>query len=130
MTKLRILHVEDDPDILEISRIALETIGGHEVHQFSGGAEAIGNAAAIAPDVFLLDVMMPGMSGEQTLAALRQLPECRTIPAIFMTAKAQENEVTKLRAAGAIDVIVKPFDPMALAAQIEALLAASKRSSA
>ncbi len=130
MNKLRILHVEDDPDILEISRIALETIGGHEVHQFNNGAEAISRAVEIAPDVFLLDVMMPGMSGEQTLAALRQLPECRPIPAIFMTAKAQESEVAKLRAVGAIDVIVKPFDPMTLAMQINALLIAARRSTA
>jgi CheY-like chemotaxis protein len=118
LASLKILHVEDDADIREISRIALEMVGGHEVHQFFSGTDAINAALSINPDVFLLDVMMPEMSGQETLLGLRSLPGCQEIPAIFMTGKAYEAELADLRAAGAIDVIVKPFNPMTLADQI------------
>ena len=114
----KIVHVDDDPDIREISRIALELVGGLEVVQFASGQEVLAGAVAAQPDVFLLDVMMPGMNGEETLKHLRAMPEFATTPAIFMTAKAQHSDIDKLKAAGALDVIVKPFDPMQLAADI------------
>ena len=114
----KIVHVDDDPDIREISRIALELVGGLEVVQFASGQEVLAGAVAAQPDVFLLDVMMPGMNGEETLKHLREMPEFATTPAIFMTAKAQHSDIDKLKAAGALDVIVKPFDPMQLAADI------------
>lgn len=116
--QLKIVHVDDDPDIREISRIALELVGGLEVVQFASGQEALAGALAAQPDLFLLDVMMPGMSGEQTLQALRAIPAFATTPAIFMTAKAQHSDIDTLKAAGALEVIVKPFDPMLLAADI------------
>ncbi|MHC0053455.1 response regulator [Actibacterium sp. D379-3] len=120
MKELRkILHVEDDLDIQEIAKIALEVIGGFEVTQFASGADAIENAKQIDPDLFLLDVMMPGLSGEQTLEALRKIEGLESKPAIFMTAKAQEADVTALRDFGAVEVITKPFDPMELANQIQ-----------
>lgn len=114
----KILHVEDDPDIREIALIALETVGGLEVVQCASGKEALDRAPAAAPDLLLLDVMMPGMSGEETLLALRQMPQFAETTAIFMTAKAQPSEVEKLRQLGAAEVVTKPFDPMTLADQI------------
>lgn len=114
----RIVHVEDDPDIREIAKIALEIVGGLTVVQFASGQEAIEGAVAARPDLFLLDVMMPGMNGEETLQALRAMPEFATTPVVFMTAKAQQSDVRKFIGAGALDVIVKPFDPMELASQI------------
>jgi CheY-like chemotaxis protein len=114
----KILHVDDDPDIREISRIALELVGGLEVVQFASGQEALAGAQSAQPDLFLLDVMMPGMTGEETLRELRRMPEFEQTPAIFMTAKAQHSDIDKLKDAGALDVIVKPFDPMQLAADI------------
>ena len=119
----RILHVEDDPDIREITLIALETVGGYSVVQCASGAEALTKVVEIAPELFLLDVMMPGMSGEETLSALRAIPQFAQTPAIFMTAKAQESEIGKLMAIGAIAVITKPFDPMALGDDIARILA-------
>lgn len=122
MSKLpRVVHVEDDPDIREIALIALEMVGGLEVVQFASGREALDGAVAARPDLFLLDVMMPGMNGEETLRALRQMPEFETTPVIFMTAKAQQSDVRKFLDAGALEVIVKPFDPMQLATQILAI---------
>lgn len=117
----RIVHVEDDPDIREIALIALEMVGGLQVVQFASGREALEGAAAARPDLFLLDVMMPGMNGEETLSALREKAEFAETPAIFMTAKAQQSDVRKFLEAGALDVIVKPFDPMQLGNQILAI---------
>lgn len=129
MTQLRkILHVEDDADIQEIAAIALEAVGGFEIVQFTSGAEAIAAAQGHAPDLFLLDVMMPGLGGEETLLALRALPGLAEVPAIFMTAKALEADVRALCELGALGVITKPFDPMSLAGEIKALWRASGRA--
>ena len=111
----RILYVEDEPDIQAIARIALEAVGGFELAVFSAGAEAVANAVAFAPQLLLLDVMMPGMDGPTTLKELRKLPELAQVPVIFMTAKVQPQEVAHFKALGAIEVIAKPFDPMTLA---------------
>ncbi|MDQ7081423.1 MAG: response regulator [Paracoccaceae bacterium] len=116
----KILHVEDDLDIQAIAQIALETIGGFEILQCSSGQEALKAAPDFKPDLFLLDVMMPGMTGPETLAALRELPGMADVPAIFMTAKAQRDEVAEFLALGAIEVVVKPFEPMELANEIRA----------
>lgn len=115
----RVMHVEDDPDIREIARIALEIVGGLQVVQFASGQEALEGVRDARPDVFLLDVMMPGMSGEETLQALRKIADFATTPVIFMTAKAQQSDIRKFVDSGALDVIVKPFDPMQLAAKIK-----------
>lgn len=110
-----ILYVEDEPDIREIAKIALEMVGGFSVFMCASGEEALIKAKGITPDLLLLDVMMPGMDGPTTLKALRQFPEFATTPVIFMTAKVQPKEVEEYKAMGALDVIPKPFDPMALA---------------
>ena len=114
----RILYVEDEPDIQAVAQVALEAVGGFEVKICSSGEEALASAEAFAPQLILSDVMMPGMDGPATLAALRRLPALAGVPAIFMTAKTQPEEVQQLRDAGAMEVIAKPFDPMGLAGQI------------
>lgn len=110
-----ILYVEDEPDIREIAKIALEMVGGFSVIMCASGEEALNKARGTKPDLLLLDVMMPGMDGPTTLKALRQLPGLTKTPVIFMTAKVQPKEVEEYKAMGALDVIPKPFDPMALA---------------
>lgn len=117
----RILFVEDDPDIQVIASLALEEIGGFTVEVCSSGDEAVAAAPTFAPDLILLDVMMPGMDGPSTLRALRTLPQTANTPAVFMTAKVQTHEVEEYRAMGAIDVIAKPFEPMSLSDTIEAI---------
>lgn len=111
----RILYVEDAPDIQAIAKVALEAIGGFDVKICNSGDEALVSAVEFAPDLLLLDVMMPGMDGPATLAALREIPALNSTPAIFMTGKVKPDEVHALRQHGAIDVIAKPFDPMTLA---------------
>jgi CheY-like chemotaxis protein len=117
-TLKRILYVEDEPDIQMVARIALESVGGFTVKICSSGEEALQEAEEFAPDLVLLDVMMPGMDGPTTLQALRGIPALEDIPAVFMTAKVQPHEVEQFRSYGALDVIAKPFDPMALSGQI------------
>ena len=114
----RILHVDDDDDIRAIALLALETVGQLEVHQCACGQEALDAVADFKPDLFLLDVMMPGMTGEDTLAALRRIDGLQDTPVIFMTAKAQADDVARLMSLGAEKVITKPFDPITLASEI------------
>lgn len=114
----RILFVEDDPDIQVIAQMALEELGGFEVEVCSSGEEAIAKAPAFEPDMILLDVMMPGMDGPDTLKKLRSIPPLATIPAVFMTAKVQTHEVEQYKSMGVVDVIAKPFDPMTLSSTI------------
>ena len=117
----RILYVEDEPDIQAVAKMALEMVGGFTVRICSSGEEALGVAADFAPDLILLDVMMPGMDGPSTLKALRNLPSLAKIPVAFMTAKVQPQEVEQYRSLGARDVIAKPFDPLTLSEQVRAI---------
>ncbi|MBS7662828.1 response regulator [Pseudomonas lalucatii] len=114
----RILHVEDDASIQAVARVALEAVGGFKVLSCSSGQEALDQIQGFAPDFILLDVMMPGMDGPQTLEKLRTLVDIDLIPVAFMTAKVQPAEIQHYRSLGARDVIIKPFDPMQLAAQV------------
>lgn len=121
MSKLeRILCVEDDPDIQAVIQLALETVGGFSVHLCASGHAALDSVVGFQPDLILLDVMMPGLDGPGTLAALRQLPDAAALPVIFMTAKVQPDEVAYFLSLGALAVIAKPFDPMTLAQDIRA----------
>ena len=120
-TLQRILYVEDEPDIQAVAKLALEMVGGFAVKVCSSGEEALREAEAFAPDMILLDVMMPGMDGPSTLKALRALPSLADVPVAFMTAKVQPAEVAHYRTLGARDVIAKPFDPMTLASQVRAI---------
>lgn len=121
----RVLHVEDDASIQAVARVALEIVGGLQVLSCSSGQEALDQVAAFAPDFILLDVMMPGMDGPETLSRLSAVVDLTRIPVAFMTAKVQPAEIEHYRSLGARDVIVKPFDPMQLAAQIKAIWAAA-----
>ncbi len=110
----RILYVEDEPDIRAIAKLALEEVGGFAVDLCGTGEEAVARAEVFAPDLILLDVMMPGMDGHATLRALRAREALAATPVIFMTAKVQPAEVAHFRSLGVLDVIAKPFDPMRL----------------
>jgi CheY-like chemotaxis protein len=114
----RILHVEDDPSIQAVAKVALEAVGGFRVLSCACGQDALDQVQGFAPDFILLDVMMPGMDGPQTLAKIAQLVDIGRIPVVFMTAKVQPAEIEHYRGLGARDVIIKPFDPMQLAAQV------------
>lgn len=120
---IKLLHVEDDADIREIAKMSLELSGEFEVTQCDCGEAALRCVQDFVPDVMLLDMMMPGMTGRETLEKMRENPALANVPAIFMTARAQANELDELREIGATEVISKPFDPMMLADQIKAAIA-------
>lgn len=115
----RILYVEDEPDIQTVAKMALEMVGGFEVKVCSSGEEALLEAEAYAPELVLLDVMMPGMDGPTTLKGLREMAALKDVPVVFMTAKIQPAEVEEYKALGALGVIPKPFDPMTLAREVK-----------
>ena len=117
----KILYVEDEEDIRMVGEMSLADVGGFEVKACASGAEAVAAAAAFAPDLILLDVMMPGMDGPTALESLRAIPALASVPAVFMTAKIMAAEVAELKAAGALEVVPKPFDPMTLPDEIRSI---------
>jgi len=110
----RVMCVEDDADIRMIIEFSLCKLGGYEVLLCPSGKEALRQAVSFAPELILLDVMMPDLNGPEPLAALRELPQVRDVPVVFMTAKAMPDEVEELLHYSVAGVIVKPFDPVKL----------------
>ncbi|MBI3855681.1 MAG: response regulator [Planctomycetes bacterium] len=120
-TPERILYVEDEPNIQAVARMALEDIGGFRVDVANSGLEGLEMARNGAPDLILLDAMMPGLDGFGTFRALKQDPSTRSIPVVFMTAKVQSHEIASYLELGALAVIPKPFDPMTLSDELREL---------
>ncbi|MEY8203688.1 MAG: response regulator [Bermanella sp.] len=114
----KILYAEDDPDIQELTLLALESLGGFTVTCCNSGEQVVRLAQEVRPDLVLMDVMMPTVDGPTALQFLRDTQGCETIPVIFMTAKVMENEVQLFKDMGALDVIRKPYDPMTLCSDI------------
>lgn len=123
MSIARVLLAEDDADIQKVVRMSLKMRGVKEVAVTDNGEECLAKAAEFAPDVILLDVMMPKLDGYATCRKLKENPATRDIPVIFLTAKAQHYEVKQGMESGALGYLIKPFDPMTLHDQIADLLA-------
>ncbi len=119
----KILLVEDEPDIREITKSALELVGGFEIEIAENGMEGISRAQSFMPDIILMDMMMPGMNGTDTLLEIRKIPAIKHIPIVFMTAKVQQHEISEYIGLGVLDVIAKPFDPMKLSEQVSQIWA-------
>jgi CheY-like chemotaxis protein len=118
MSSLRVLHIDDECDILEVASASLGLDPNLEVRGCDSGADGLATAALWRPDVILLDVMMPVMDGPTTLRHLRENPQTADIPVVFMTARVQTHELVHFKSLGAVGVISKPFDPMTLAASL------------
>ena len=110
--------IEDDPDIRTILGLALSDLGQFDVVMYSSGYEALARLGAQKPQLVMMDLMMPNMDGLETMQHMQRDDELSRIPVIFMTAKAHPDEVRRLKAAGAREVLVKPFDPMTLAGDL------------
>jgi len=117
----RILLADDEPDILEISRIALETVGGYEVVVCESGARFLELLEDFNPDLVIIDALMPDMNGLEVLAAMRQVGGFEETPAVFLTGLVLERDLRDLRQSGAVDVVTKPFDPMTLPQRIQSI---------
>jgi two-component system OmpR family response regulator len=115
----RLLVVEDDRDIVNLVTLVLGEVAGYTVQACSSAREAVEVAGSFAPDLILLDVMMPGTDGIATLGKLRRLPATRETPFVFMTAMATPGDLARYEALGCLGVIPKPFDPTTLAQRLE-----------
>ena len=113
-----LLYVDDEADIRDIVEFALEDEEDIEFVTTDNGEEAIEMNARLQPDLILLDVMMPKIDGPETLRRIRLGSSNQNVPIAFITAKIQKTEVAFLHSLGAVDVIEKPFDPLALAERI------------
>ena len=122
MRTRKVLVVDDDDVIREVAKVALEVVGGWQVISVGNGADAQEIARSEQPDVVLLDVMMPGMDGPRTAAALHDDPATRAIPVVFLTAKLADPDTMSSSERNLAGIIAKPFDPMTLAAEISRLL--------
>ena len=119
---MKVLIIDDDADIRFVAAMSLRAGGGIDVVEASGGLDGVCKAREERPDVILLDMMMPLMDGAQTIAALRRQRETATTPVIFLTAKTIVAEIQGMKDLGATGVLIKPFDPRTLAADVLALL--------
>lgn len=119
---MKILIIDDEEDIRDIARFALGQIGKMNVVEAETGDQGIQMAAKERPDVILMDVRMPGMDGPAALAELRKNPATAEIPIIFLTARSAKSEIDHLKSIGADGVLNKPFDPITLAEEVEAVL--------
>jgi len=123
---MKVLLVDDEADIRLIAALSLSGAGGMEVAQAASGREGILMAREGRPDVILLDMMMPGLDGVATFRELRGHPETAETPVVFLTAKAMSSDVDRLKRLGALGVLIKPFDPMALPRLLRELLEAAR----
>jgi CheY-like chemotaxis protein len=112
-----VLVIDDDRDIREVAKTSLELVGGFTVIVAESGLRGVALAQQAGPDAIILDLMMPELDGQQTLAQLKEVPETAHIPVIMLTAKVQANK-HELVSKGAAGVLVKPFDPMQLPDQV------------
>ena len=128
MSRLRVLYVDDEPDICEVVQLALSLDPGFWTRTCVSGRDALAAAVDWSPDIILCDVVMPGMDGPATLARLRECPRTADTPFVFITSRAQAREIKHFRSLGVTGVIVKPFDPMTLAHSVRCQLRSVGRS--
>ncbi len=116
-----ILVAEDERDIRDLITFTLR-YNGFDVITADNGEQAIQLAAEKLPDLLLLDVRMPRLTGYEVCQQLKQREETRHIPVVFLSAKGQEAEIVQGQQMGAVDYILKPFSPQELAERLKALL--------
>lgn len=122
----KILIADDERDIRDLVAFALR-FAGYEVIATSNGEEVLQAAQANPPDLILLDVRMPRMSGYETCRRLKEQPQTAAIPVVFLSAKGQEAEVNAGMQLGAVEYIVKPFSPDNLLQRVRAILGTDQR---
>jgi len=118
----RILIAEDEPHIFQLVEFRLQRLG-HEIYWARDGEQALELAGAHAPDVIMLDVMMPILDGFQVLKRLKANPETKVMPVIMLTARGQESDIMSSIEGGASGYVVKPFSFPELIARVNAALA-------
>jgi DNA-binding response OmpR family regulator len=118
----KILIAEDERDIRDLIAFTLR-FAGYEVVAAANGEEAVQLAAKEDPDLILMDVRMPRMTGYEACRILKANPEMKDIPIAFLSAKGQESEIQTGLEAGAEEYLLKPFAPDQLTERVKAMLA-------
>ncbi|MBN2444911.1 MAG: response regulator [Spirochaetales bacterium] len=113
----KLLFTDDDPDIINLILLCLED-SEFIVETCLSGQETLNKIPIFKPDLILLDVSMPRMDGIMTLKSMQEDKNLESIPVVFLTANSGEKEIKKLLDLGAVDVIVKPFQPFEIAERI------------
>jgi len=119
---MKVLVAEDDPDIQVILRMVLTRLGKCDVTVLFQGDQVAPTAKDLQPGLILLDVMLPEMSGYDICKALKADDSTKKIPVIFLTARSMPAELQQAMAMGAAGYLAKPFDPMTLVSQINAII--------
>jgi DNA-binding response OmpR family regulator len=122
-----ILIAEDEHDIRELITFTLQ-YAGHQVTSATNGEEAYESAVRLLPDLILLDVRMPRMTGYEVCEKIKSNAETQLIPVVFLSAKGQEAEVKTGLMAGAVEYIVKPFAPEQLVERVRTILASYRKA--
>lgn len=117
----KIMCIDDEPDILEIVKACLEIGGNYTVSTCSSGKEALDTIGEVKPDLIMLDILIPAMDGVTIFGKLRGYSSLKTVPIVFVSAMVQPKEVSAYIELGAAGVIMKPFDPMKLTAEVESM---------
>jgi CheY-like chemotaxis protein len=118
----KILIAEDERDIRDLVAFTLR-FAGHEVFTAANGEEAVDLAPKVNPDIILMDVRMPRMTGYEACRVMKADPELKDIPIVFLSAKGQETEIQQGLDAGAEEYLLKPFAPDQLTSHVKAILA-------
>lgn len=118
----KILIAEDERDIRELITFTLR-YAGHEVHQATNGEEALNLARDVIPDLILMDVRMPKMTGYEACRHMKADAKLKNVPVVFLSAKGQETEIQTGLEVGATDYILKPFAPDQLIKRVSEILA-------
>ena len=118
----KILIAEDEPDIRELVAFMLR-FAGYEVVAASNGEEAVQAATRDVPDLILMDVRMPRMTGYDACRIMKANPMLQDVPVVFLSAKGQESEIQSGLEAGAEEYLLKPFSPDELTNRVRTILA-------
>jgi len=117
----RILHVDDVPSIQVVTRIALEKLGGFQILSCASGAEALAQVRQCDPDMILLDLELPQMDGIELLHQLSRLVDLQHTPVVLLTGQNEPGDLAELSHLGVRQLLLKPFDPLQLATQLNAI---------
>ncbi len=122
----RVLVVDDDSSVREVTRLILQR-AGHEVITAANGLEALEQLGIAVADMVLLDIEMPGMNGLELCERMRAEPSWQAVPVIMMTGRPVQGVPEKVRASGAVALLLKPFDRTTLLDKVKQVLSGTAR---